>query len=201
MLAQLEDPVSAWSAVVGKNVGLYVGLGIAALVLILMVTTYNGMASAQADVEAQKGQIGIVYARKVELLPEMERLAGDAMRNETAFVQEVAALRSGCAQVATEAGDAQVDCSQKFKEAGDLMIAIINERYPELRSLALVENVQVELVNSVNKVAQEQRLYNAEATAYNKRLVRFPGNLVAGAFGFEKAPIIGTQTADGINPA
>lgn len=179
--------------------GRLVAAGVAAAVLLLVVlgtvSSYNGLVAARTQVDQDANQVGVAYARKLDLLGPMEDLAAKAMRNETAFVERVTALRAGCSALGPLEDHAA--CEQGMKETGKAMIQLINERYPELRSVDLYRNVQTSLVESVNIVFVAQTLYNEDAGAYNAKVQKFPSNLVAGLFGFETRPYIGTTTTGG----
>ena len=53
------------------------------------------------------------------------------------------------------------------------------------------------MINTENKIAAERGIYNDKAGAYNAKIQKFPTNLVAGLFGFEKEPFIGTRSTGG----
>jgi LemA protein len=47
--------------------------------------------------------------------------------------------------------------------------------------------LQDELAGTENRIAVERRRYNETVKVYNIKIRRFPTNLLAGMFGFEKA--------------
>lgn len=179
--------------------GAIAGIAVGAVVLILAVSAvsaYNGLVSARTGVETQANQVGNQYARKLDLIPQLQQVASQYLQNESAVQTSIAALRSGaCADPKTlEDQDA---CSSQVTETNSLIIKVVNENYPDLRSAALYQNVQTEMINTENKVAAERGLYNDKVGDYNARIHKFPTNIVAATFGFEDKPFLGTRTTGG----
>ena len=66
-------------------------------------------------------------------------------------------------------------------------LLIVVERYPDLKSNQNFMRLQDELAGTENRIAVERRRYNEAVQLYNVAIRSFPGNMVAGMFGFEKA--------------
>ena len=66
-------------------------------------------------------------------------------------------------------------------------LLVVVERYPELKANTNFLRLQDELAGTENRIAVERRRYNESVRAYNTTIRRFPTNLLAGIFGFEKA--------------
>jgi len=64
---------------------------------------------------------------------------------------------------------------------------VVVERYPELKANINFIRLQDELAGTENRIAVERRRYNETVKTYNITIRRFPTNLLAGMFGFEKA--------------
>ena len=77
----------------------------------------------------------------------------------------------------------------KFEQAqGELGSAISRllvavEAYPELKATQNFRDLQVQLEGTENRIAQERRVFNESAQAFNTKRMSFPTNLVAGFFG------------------
>ncbi len=66
-------------------------------------------------------------------------------------------------------------------------LLVVVERYPELKANTNFIRLQDELAGTDNRLAVERRRYNETVKAYNIKIRRFPTNIFAGMFGFEKA--------------
>ena len=66
-------------------------------------------------------------------------------------------------------------------------LLVVVERYPELKANTNFLRLQDELAGTENRIAVERRRYNESVRAFNTTIRRFPTNIIAGIFGFEKA--------------
>jgi len=63
---------------------------------------------------------------------------------------------------------------------------IVLERYPDLKSTKGFENLQYEISEVENRVNTARTDYNDAVQTYNLSVRKFPSNIFAGIFGFEK---------------
>jgi LemA protein len=174
---------------------LWIVLGAVAAVLLIagvsVASTYNGLVQQRQDVETQAKQVDVQYQRAFTLLPQITQLAQQYLKNESAVQTKVAGLRSGVCQNPSTINEKD-QCSSQVTETGNLIIRVVNENYPDLKSVQLYQNVQTETINTANKVATEKGRYNEVAGAYNAHVQKccLPV-MVANLFGFHKAELIG----------
>lgn len=69
-------------------------------------------------------------------------------------------------------------------------LLVVQENYPELKADTQVSSLMSELEGTENRLFIARKDYNDTATEYNKTIRRFPTNLIANAFGFERAELI-----------
>jgi LemA protein len=63
---------------------------------------------------------------------------------------------------------------------------VVMERYPDLKATKGYENLQFEISESENMIRTARTDYNAAVLQYNLNVRKFPSNIFAGIFGFEK---------------
>jgi LemA protein len=63
------------------------------------------------------------------------------------------------------------------------------EAYPDLKANQSVQQLMEELSSTENKIGFARQYYNDTATALNTAVQSFPGNLIAGQFGFQNAEL------------
>jgi LemA protein len=73
-------------------------------------------------------------------------------------------------------------------------LLVVVENYPELRSVETVQNLMIQLEGTENRIKVERDNYSAVATTYNTMIQRFPKNILAGMFGFDKKDLYTAQT-------
>ena len=64
----------------------------------------------------------------------------------------------------------------------------VAENYPDLKANQNFLELQAQLEGTENRIAVARKDFNAAAQRYNVAVRRFPSNLIAGLFGFEKKP-------------
>ena len=81
---------------------------------------------------------------------------------------------------------------QQFQQAQDGLgsalsrLMVVIERYPDLKANQNFMDLQAQLEGTENRITVERRAFNETAQAYNTQIRRFPNNILAGLFGFDK---------------
>ncbi|MGA1875115.1 MAG: LemA family protein, partial [bacterium] len=65
-------------------------------------------------------------------------------------------------------------------------LLVVVENYPNLKSNESFHRLMDELAGTENRIAVERMRYNDTVKTYNTGILRFPGRIFAGLFGFEK---------------
>ena len=60
------------------------------------------------------------------------------------------------------------------------------ERYPELKANSNFRDLTAQLEGTENRISVARDRFNEAATAYNKKVRRFPASFFASIFGFEE---------------
>lgn len=69
----------------------------------------------------------------------------------------------------------------------------ITENYPELKANENFKELQAQLEGTENRISTERHKFNEVAKTYNTSIRRFPKNIIASMFGFEKRPYFEAQ--------
>jgi LemA protein len=159
-----------------------------------LISFYNNLVSKTQAIENQWAQVETQYQRRFDLIPNLVESVRGFFAQEQKIFSEIAQARTNYAGAGT------VD--ERAKTAGELetvlgRLLVIIENYPELRSSERVADLMDELAGSENRIAVERKRYNEEVRDYNVAIKRFPGNLIAGMFGFsERAYFEAVQEAE-----
>ena len=81
----------------------------------------------------------------------------------------------------------QAEASAQLDGAISLWVNAVTEAYPELKANEQYRALQDELAGTENRVATARKDYNDAVKVYNAAVRRFPMNIFAGMFGFERA--------------
>lgn len=63
---------------------------------------------------------------------------------------------------------------------------VVVERYPDLKSSKNFLELQAQLEGTENRIAVERNKFNEVVKEYNTYIRKFPNNIIAGMFGFDK---------------
>ncbi len=162
----------------------------AIIVLVILIPffylkgTYNSLVTMDEAVKAAWAQVENQLQRRYDLIPNLvETVKGYAAHEKEVFlkVTEARAKVGG----ATTIND-KIAANNGLTAALSRLLLVV-ERYPELKANTNFIRLQDELAGTENRIAVERRRYNETVKDYNIKIRRFPTNLLAGMFGFEKA--------------
>ena len=187
--------------------GKWIGLGILAVVLLVILSTvgtYNSLVGLDQRVQAQWAQVENVYQRRADLVPNLVETVKGAANFEKQTLTEVTQARSRVGQVSAEALDKATrdpQAFQRFQQAQDGLssalsrLLVVSERYPELHATQNFRDLQAQLEGTENRIAVERMRFNEAAQAFNTQRNRFPTVIVANFFGsrFAEKPYFKAQ--------
>ena len=175
--------------------GLTVLLIVAAVVLGIFLWVkgaYNKMVTADEGVQAAWAQVENVYQRRADLIPNLVATVKGYAQHESETLENVVAARAKATQTLVDPSDLSEEAIARFNEAqGELSSALgrllmIQENYPDLKANQNFSELQAQLEGTENRIATERMKFNETARAYNTRIRKFPDNIIASMFGFEK---------------
>lgn len=161
-------------------IAIIVLLGIAALIFI---PKYNKLVTGEENIDAAWAQVENQLQRRFDLIPNLvNTVKGYAEHEEEVFTQIAdARTKYGGADTVDEAAAANDELSSALSR-----LLVIVENYPQLKSDVQFTRLMDELAGTENRLAVARKDYNETVQTFNNNVRRFPGNLIAGMFGFEK---------------
>jgi len=162
-------------------------LGVIVVLLILAAMslsgTYNRMVNLQENVNTSYAQVQTVLQRRYDLIPNLvETVRGYASQEERVLTAVTEArARVGGAGTPDERLQAETQLSGALSR-----LLVVVENYPELKSNQNFIMLQDQLEGTENRIAVERQRYNQTVQEYNQYIRRFPQNIFAGMFGFER---------------
>ena len=153
---------------------------------------YNRMVVSDENVQAAWAQVENVYQRRADLIPNLVATVKGYAEHESATLENVTAARAKATQITVSPEDLTEESIARFNEAqGELSSAIgrllmVTENYPDLKANQNFLDLQAQLEGTENRIATERMKFNEAAKQFNTEIRRFPDNIVASMFGFEK---------------
>ena len=167
-------------------------IGIIAIVIVpvlLIWSNYNGLVSAEIQIENEWAQIQVQYQRRYDLIPNVINSTKLYIDYEQALLTDIAEARSAWTQSLDGSVDEQINAADDIDSVYNRLLAVVVvEDYPDLQASTLVLGLIDELEGTENRIAVARLRYNEAVTEYNKKVRLFPGNIVASLFGFETKP-------------
>ena len=172
-----------------------IGIGIAVLVLFFMgFSGYNTLVNLDEAAATAWGNVQTQYQRRADLIPSLVNTVKGYAKHESATLEGVVAARSKATSLQVSADDLTPEKMKQIQQAqGELSQAIgrllmITENYPELKANENFLQLQAQLEGTENRITVERQKFNETAKAYNTEVRKFPANIIAGMFGFERKP-------------
>ncbi|BAK94622.1 LemA family protein [Tetragenococcus halophilus] len=160
---------------------------IAAVIFVIAaptIFTYNRLASAENDVDASWSQVENVMQRRADLVPNLVESVQGSMQQEQEIFGNIAEARQAYNEANTP--EETVEANDELSGQLSTMVNVIREDYPELSSNNNVRTLMSQLEGTENRISTERRRYIQSVNQYNQLLVRFPNNLVANIFNFDR---------------
>lgn len=170
-------------------------LVIGVLILIIVggtLTTYNGLIAKDEAVATAWGNIQSQYQRRADLIPNLVSTVKGYARHESETLENVMAARAKATQITVNADNLTPEKLKQYQAAqGELSQALgrlmaVSENYPNLKANENFSELQAQLEGTENRINESRQIYNSAVQTYNVSVRRFPANIVAGMFGFDK---------------
>ena len=164
---------------------LFIILGIVALLLIYLVTLYNGLVTLKNNRENAFADIDVQLLNRFDLVENLVSTVKGYAAHEKATLQGLTDARTRFMSAQTV--DAKLEASNQLTGALKSLFAV-SENYPDLKANTNFLQLQNELSDIENKLAAARRFFNATTKEYNTAIQTFPGNLVAKHFWHTQVP-------------
>lgn len=155
-------------------------------------TTYNSLVTKDETVSNKWADVQTQYQRRSDLIPNLVNTVKGYAKHESETLQGVVNARAKATQISVNAGDLTPERIKQIQAAqGELTQALgkllrITENYPDLKANQSFSELQAQLEGTENRISVSRKNYNEAVQNYNVSVRRFPANIVAGMFGFDK---------------
>lgn len=171
-----------------KNHLILIGIAVVAIVIFGWVkSTYNSMVGVEEEATTALANVQSAYQRRADLIPNLVEVVKGYAAHEKETFESVVNARAKATSITLDA-----DNIEEFQKAqGELSSALgrliaVGEAYPELKANENFRELQVQLEGTENRINEERNKANLKIQDYNIAIRRFPSNMLAGMFGFEK---------------
>lgn len=171
-------------------------IGAILLIVILLFaggcSSYNGMVDADQAVSKQWGQVESQYQRRSDLIPNLVSTVKGYAAHESGTLEKVTEARAKAGSNTLTADELTPENMARFQQAQNELsgalksLLAVSEAYPDLKANENFLDLQKQLEGTENRIATERMRFNEAVEKYNLKVLRFPGNIWAGIFGFDR---------------
>ena len=167
-------------------------VAIVAIIAFWAISGYNSLVSMDENVSNQWANVETQYQRRADLIPNLVNTVKGYAAHEKETLEGVIAARSQATQIKVDPTDLTPEKLAEYQKAqGQLATALgkllaITENYPDLKANQNFLELQAQLEGTENRINVARKNFNDSAKAYNTAIRRFPKNILACMFGFDK---------------
>lgn len=173
---------------------------LAAVVVLLLifggctVGKYNTLVADSNEVENAWGKVQTAYQRRADLVPNLVSTVKGAAAHEANTLQAVTDARAKVGTVNITADQLTEENLKKFQQAQNELsgalksLLAVSEAYPNIKGTENFRDLQTQLEGTENRISTARVDYTNAVNKYNNSVMKFPGNIIARMFGFEKKP-------------
>lgn len=177
---------------VKKHLGWIIAGAVVLILLLWGVSGYNGLVSMDEQVSGKWANVETQYQRRADLIPNLVNTVKGYATHEKTTLENVVKARSEATQVKVDPTDLTPERLAQYQKAqGNVSAALgrllmVAENYPQLKANQNFLELQSQLEGTENRITVARKDFNDAAKAYNVAIRRFPKNILAGIFGFDK---------------
>ena len=167
-------------------------VGIVIILGAMFVKPYNKMVQKDEGCSKAWANVENAYQRRMDLIPNLVKSVEGAANFEKGTLTEVIEARAKATSVQVDPSNLTEESLAKFQAAQDQLssalsrLMVVVERYPELKANQNFLELQAQLEGTENRIAVERGKFNETVNDYNSYIRRFPNNIIAGIFNFDK---------------
>ena len=153
---------------------------------------YNRLVEQDEAINQQWAQVENAYQRRADLIPNLVNTVKGYADFEQETLTQVIEARSKATSVNVNPENLSPESIQNFQAAQDQLssalsrLMVVVERYPDLKANQNFLELQAQLEGTENRIAFERKKFNDAVATYNTSVRRFPRNIIASIFGFDR---------------
>ena len=167
------------------------GAGIIILIIIVLiaiwvVTTYNGLIKGRNSVEEGFSTMDVYLKKRFDLIPNLVETVKGYAKHEQETLETLTAARAKV----SSAGSVEERAAAENQVSGALKtLFAVAEAYPDLKANTNFLNLQNQLSQIEQDIANSRKYYNAVVKKYNNKCEMIPSSIIANMFNFARKPM------------
>ena len=172
---------------------LWIVLIVGVIVLLYVVAVYNGLVGGRNRVKEAWSGIDVQLKRRHDLIPNLVETVKGYAKHEASVFENVTKARTAATQASSPA---DVQQAENVLTGALRQVFALSEAYPDLKANQNFLQLQQELGDTEDKIQAARRFYNGNVRDLNTTIQSFPGNIIAGSFGFKPMDLFELGSSD-----
>ena len=173
-----------------SRTGLFVVLGIVALLFFWGCGAYNGLIGVDQEVKGKWSNVETNYQRRTDLYNSVIKTISASANFEKSTLTEVIAARAKATSINVNLNDSsslrQFQQAQAGLQGSFSKLMAVAEAYPDIKTTKAFQDFQAQIEGTENRINVARKDYNSAVQTYNLKVKTFPNNIFAGMFGYNE---------------
>ena len=161
----------------------YILISLVVALIVFVIASYNSLVSARNNVKEQWSGIDVQLERRFDLIPNLVETVKGYAKHEEETLNKLTELRAAWNEANTVEEKGKLN--NRLNSSLESIYAVA-ENYPDLKASDNFAQLQLELTNTEDKIANSRNSYNDAVNIYNTKIEIIPSNIVANLFHFKK---------------
>jgi LemA protein len=175
-----------------KTTSIVTIIAIIAIVVLWAISAYNGLVKKDEACSQQWSKVESQYQRRLDLIPNLVNTVKGYATHEQETLLEVVQARNIASNAKVDPNNLTQESLDKYQQSQAALkssldrLMVVVERYPDLKANQNFLELQSQLEGTENRIAVERQNFADIVNTYNSSIRRFPTNILAGIFGFDR---------------
>lgn len=175
-----------------SRIVLFSVLGLILLIFVNGCSTYNNLVKKEEGVTKAWKQVEVQYQARMDKTKNLFEIVMANAEYEKTTLKDIVEARANATRITVNIDDMTQENLDKFQKAQDQFgqalgrLLAVSESYPDLKAAEAFRDFQAQYEGMENRIAKARGDFNDIVGDYNTYVRRFPRNIWAGMFGFEK---------------
>lgn len=150
-----------------------------AIIVAYFISISNGLNKSLVKIDEANSGIDVALTKRYDVLTKMIDVVKGYTKYEQETIFKTVELRQGMTM--QEKNEANSNMEENYSK-----ITLLAENYPDLKANENYRELQKSIADVEEHLQAARRLYNANVSSYNQKLVTFPSSMVANSKGMTK---------------
>jgi len=168
-------------------------IAVIVVLALIVMGMYNKLVRLRQNVRESWSAIDTELKRRYDLIPNLVETVKGYAKHESTTLENVIAARNAAAS--NQGSPAEQAKSENMLTGALRQIFALSEAYPDLKANQNFLQLQAQLDQTEDQIAQARRFYNANVRELNNGVEMFPSSIIAGMFNFKAAEFFEIEDA------